>query len=128
MVTIDQKAGKKETAYLLNQIICGDNSETHTVREWLLESGVPVHDEFFYKWHEQIGEMHLKVKTIEGMCSSAEVVHITWDLMSILLYLNYDIAESFDEQFDHNMHHLNKMLDGLLTGEGADEDERREES
>lgn len=62
------------------------------------------------------------------MCSSAEIVHFTWDLMSILLYLNYDIAEPFDEQFDHNMHHLNKVLDGLLAGEGADEDERREES
>ena len=98
------------------------------MREWLLEGGMPVHDEFFYKWHEQIGEMHLKVKAIEGMCSSAEIVHITWDFMSILLYLNYDIDEPFDEQFDHNMHYLNKMLDGLLAGEGADEDERREES
>ena len=48
--------------------------------------------------------------------------------MSILLYLNYDIAKPFDEQFDHNMYHLNKMLDGLLAGEGVDEDERREES
>lgn len=128
MAATETSTGKKETSYLLNPIICGDNSEAHTVREWLLESGVPVRDEFFYKWYEQIEEMHLKVKAIEGMCSSAEVVHITWDLMSILLYLNYDIAEPFDEQFDHNMHHLNKMLDGLLAGEGADEDERREES
>ncbi len=60
MVTIDQKAGKKEIAYLLNQIICGDNSETHTVREWLLAGGVPVQDEFFYKWHEQIRRNALK--------------------------------------------------------------------
>mgnify|MGYP000425916210 CR=1 FL=1 len=128
MVAIDQESGEKKTTYLIDPIICGDNSQTRTVRERLLESGVPVYDKFFYKWHEQIGEMHLKVKAIEGMCSSAEIVHITWDLMSILLYLNYDIDEPFDEQFDHNMHYLNKMLDGLLAGEGADEDERREES
>lgn len=69
----------------------------------------------------------MKVKAIEGMCS-AEVMCITWDLMSILLYFNYDIAKPFDEQFKYNIHHLNKVLDGLLAGEGVDEDERREES
>lgn len=127
MVAIDQESGDKKTAYLINPIICGDKSEAHTVREWLLESGVPVHDEFFYKWHEQIGEMHLKVKAIEVMCS-AEVMCITWDLMSILLYFNYEIAKPFEDQFDYNMHYLNKMLDGLLAGEGVNEDERREES
>ena len=88
---------------------------------------MPLQDEFFYKWHEQLGEMHMKVKAIESMCSS-EVMRIIWDLMSILLYFNYEIAEPFDEQFDYNMRHLNKMLDGLLAGEGVDEDERREES
>ena len=41
------------------------------------------------------------------MCSS-EVMRIIWDLMSILLYFNYEIAEPFDEQFDYNMRHLNK--------------------
>ena len=97
------------------------------IRGWLLEGGVPLQDEFFYKWHEQLGEMHMKVKAIESMCSS-EVMRIIWDLMSILLYFNYEIAEPFDEQFDYNIRHLNKMLDGLLAGEGVDEDERREES
>lgn len=127
MVAIDQESGDKKTAYLINPIICGDKSETHTVRGWLLEGGVPLQDEFFYKWHEQLGEMHMKVNAIESMCSS-EVMRIIWDLMSILLYFNYEIAEPFDEQFDYNMRHLNKMLDGLLAGEGVDEDERREES
>lgn len=127
MVAIDQESGEKKAAYLINPITCGDKSETHTVHDWLLEGGVPLQDEFFYKWHEQLGEMHMKVKAIESMCSS-EVMRIILDLMSILLYFNYDTAESFDEQFNYNMHHLNKMLDGLLAGEGVDEDERREES
>lgn len=127
MVAIDQESGEKKTTYLIDPIICGYNSQTRTVRERLLESGVPVYDKFFYKWHEQVGEMHLKVKAIEGMCS-AEIMRITWDLMSILLYFNYDIDEPFDDQFDYNMHHLNKMLDGLLAGKGADKDERREKS
>lgn len=116
MAATETSTGKKETSYLLNPIICVDKPEAHTVHEWLLEGGMPVHDEFFYKWHEQIGEMHLKVKAIEGMCSSAEIVHITWDLMSILLR-----SGKPDLQFCHSLESgvitMNNEIIGKVSAE-----------
>ena len=51
-VTVDQKAAKTvnakigEIQYVFINPGCGDNAETHTVREWLSEFGIPVEDEF----------------------------------------------------------------------------------
>ena len=59
-VTVDQKAAKTvnakigEIQYVFTNPGCGDNAETHTVREWLSEFGIPVEDEFFKLWHQKI--------------------------------------------------------------------------
>ena len=39
--------GKSEVKYLLQPIECGDNSQTHTVREWLADFDIKLEDEAF---------------------------------------------------------------------------------
>lgn len=40
---------KAEIQYILDPSECGNRSETHTVREWLSEFGIPLDDPFFRK-------------------------------------------------------------------------------
>lgn len=40
--------------YIFTNPGCGDASETHTVREWLRDFGIPEQDEFFIKWQETV--------------------------------------------------------------------------
>ena len=47
-ISLDKQSGVRTTAYLLNRVACGDGTKRHSVREWLLENGVPLHDEFYF--------------------------------------------------------------------------------
>ena len=44
----------EDIIYILMEPMCGDNSEKHTVREWLEGFNIPLDDEFFVKWHETV--------------------------------------------------------------------------
>ena len=84
-----QKTGKKDLIPAQPDNLRRQLRGAHSAR-WLLESGVPVHDEFFYKWYEQIEEMHLKVKAIKGMCSSGgRAHHMGFDVHSAVSQLRY---------------------------------------
>ena len=46
-----------EVQYIFTDPGCGDNSETHTVREWLSDFDIALEDEFFMKWNEFISSL-----------------------------------------------------------------------
>lgn len=41
----------QETGYLYVNPECGDDTEVHTVREWLSQFGIPLEDPFFLEWN-----------------------------------------------------------------------------
>lgn len=87
--------------YIFTDPGCGDNSETHTVREWLGEFGIPLEDEFFLAWNRMISEMGTifhkgeKVLSEEGMMAA-------WNLTFVKIYLDYDMTKEFLPQFKEN--------------------------
>lgn len=118
-ISLDRQSGTRTTAYLLNRVTCGDGAKRHIVREWLLESGVPLHDEFYLKWSAMLPELHDKVSRLETLCTR-EAMNTVWDLMSWLMYLRYDTAKVFDAQFNENASSLAHLLDKLLEEDKED--------
>ena len=87
--------------YIFTDPGCGDDSETHTVREWLGDFGIPLEDEFFLAWNQMISELGTifhkgeKVLSEEGMMAA-------WNLTFVKIYLDYDTGKEFMPQFKEN--------------------------
>ena len=87
--------------YIFTDPGCGDDSETHTVREWLGDFGIPLEDEFFLAWNQMISELGTifhkgeKVLSEEGMMAA-------WNLTFVKIYLDYDMTKEFLPQFKEN--------------------------
>lgn len=87
--------------YIFTDPGCGDDSETHTVREWLGNFGIPLEDEFFLAWNQMISELGTifhkgeKVLSEEGMMAA-------WNLTFVKIYLDYDTSKDFMSQFKEN--------------------------
>lgn len=81
-VTVDPKNAKSanfkigEIQYIFTNPGCGDNAETHTVREWLSEFGIPVEDEFFKLWHQKIFQLGSIFRKAEKVCAITQ-----WNLL-----------------------------------------------
>ena len=118
-ISLDKLSGVRTTAYLLNRVACGDGTKRHSVREWLLENGVPLHDEFYFKWSALLPELRDKVSRMEPLCT-CEAMNTVWDLMCWLMYLRYDTVKAFDAQFDANVASLVHLLDKLLAEDKED--------
>ena len=106
-LTID--SSKNRTEFTVGDIIyinqdphCGDNRKTHTVREWLEASNIPVEDEFFVKWHSTIAQIGMTVHDAEKKADD-ERMNRYFNLLFGLLYAAYDFKEDFLTQFNRNI-------------------------
>ena len=88
---------------------CGDNAETHTVREWLGEFGISLEDEFFIKWQCTIMELGQFFRTAEKTASE-HIMELSWTVAFIGLYLNYDTDQEFMLQFEKNVREIKTLL------------------
>ena len=101
-VTVDQKAAKTvnakigEIQYVFTNPGCGDNAETHTVREWLSEFGIPVEDEFFKLWHQKIFQLGSIFRKAEKVCSDHTMEH--------------DTSKDFLPQFEENSEKILNLM------------------
>lgn len=89
---------------------CGDNAETHTVREWLGEFGIPVEDEFFVKWQTVICRLAPLMRKAMDLFSQSTVNKML-TLIFVKLYLDYDLNEEFLPQFEKNTELLMSLMD-----------------
>ena len=88
---------------------CGDDSETHTVREWFGEFGIPMEDEFFVKWQRTLSAVSSAIRRFEkGL--SPETMNTIWNVVFGLTYLNYDTEQDFTEQFSDNAAKVMKLI------------------
>lgn len=110
---VNEKDKKSVTAeqieYIFTDPGCGDNSESHTVREWLGAFGIPLEDEFFVKWQDVIMKLGPMIqKCIDQF--SEETVNRVITLAYVKLYLDYDTNKEFMPQFVENT----KFIQGLM--------------
>lgn len=95
--------------YLLQPPECGDESEAHTVREWLTGFDIKLEDEAFIRWHIAVMEIGDALKKLEQTQDMMTMVQI-WATARILMYLNYNTAEDFLPQLERNIKYLLELL------------------
>lgn len=98
--------------YIMNPIECGDSSEEHTVREWVESFGIPVHDRDFLVWQKVLFAVRQRIVALEKMLTDSSM-ELIWSITYQALYLDYDIAQSFQEQFQKNSERLIDALDKI---------------
>ena len=101
-----------EVKYLLQPITCGDESETHTVREWLSGFDIKLEDEAFVQWQKAISRFSNKFKELEKKQDMLTMMEI-WFVVRVSLYLQYDTSKDFLPQFNYNVENLLKLLDDI---------------
>ena len=87
--------------YIFNKPGCGDDSEIHTVREWLGSFGIPLDDYFFRRWNSLIMKLVEFVRTLEKSFSP-DGMNMVWSSIYVTFYLGYDMARPFLPQFEEN--------------------------
>lgn len=118
IVAGDMKEGLKNISqnqiqYIFNNPGCGDDSEAHTVREWLELFGIPVPDEFFLKWQQTVLELGNIFRSLEkGM--SPNIMEQVWTAAFVGLYLSYDLEQEFLSQFEENSKKFFDMLNSAF--------------
>ena len=98
--------------YLLQPPECGDESETHTVREWLSGFDIKLEDEAFVQWLKAISRFSNKFKELEKKHDMLTMMEI-WFVVRVSLYLQYDTSKDFLPQFNYNVDNLLKLLDDI---------------
>jgi len=98
--------------YIINPIECGDASEEHTVREWVESFGLPVHDSDFLAWQKAMFAVRQRIVELEKVLPDSSM-ELVWSITYQALYLNYDIDQSFQEQFHKNAERLIDALDKI---------------
>ena len=106
----------KDIRFFLTDPGCGDDSETHTVREWLGEFGLPVEDEFFIEWQRCLIELSQCLQKLEKKLGAD--MGLIWSLTGSVLYLVYDMEKPFEPQFRAHVGELQQMIHEL-AGEGS---------
>ena len=108
----DYNAESIEVKYLLQPPECGDESETHTVREWLNGFDIKLEDEAFVQWQKAISRFSNKFKELEKKQDILTMMEI-WFVVRVSLYLQYDTSMDFLPQFNYNVENLLKLLDDI---------------
>lgn len=106
----------KDIRHFFSEPGCGDDSETHTVREWLGEFGLSPEDEFFIKWQKCLFELSMCFCRLEKKLG-ADMGPI-WSLTGSILYLMYDIEKPFEPQFSAHLGELHKLISELAEEGG----------
>lgn len=96
---------EEDIQYFFTNPGCGDEDETHTVREWLESFGIPVADVFFAKWQNVVYQLSMSFRELEKSVSP-KVMELFWNAAFGELYLEYDKDQEFLLQFEQNMERL----------------------
>lgn len=101
-----------EVKYLLQPFTCGDESETHTVREWLSGFDIKLEDEAFIRWHQVVAQFGNKIRQLEKDQDMLTMIEV-WFMIRVVMYLRYDTDMEFMPQFEENVQNLLELLDDI---------------
>ena len=112
----DLETGKPlpEILYIFDKPHCGDDSETHTVREWLGSFHIPVDDPFYLEWSEALVFFAEAMRKLEKVHPAATAIVIRPAVYEHL-YLAYNTREDFLPQFQENLKKTREFFQALLA-------------
>lgn len=100
--------------YVFTNPDCGDATETHTVQEWFRNFNFPLKDDYFFTCTKTQAtlckHLHLLEKSVPG-----KIMLRIWNAILISLYLNYEITEDFQTQFQQNSDAILSLIETLRT-------------
>ena len=111
-----QHFGKSERIiYLIifNNPECDDGSETHTVREWFHNFDIPVEDDYFFTWIKTQATLCNHLHFLEEHLSEKTML-LAWNTTLISLYLDYNITEDFQTQFQQNSAKILSLIETMM--------------
>lgn len=112
MIDKKRKDGSLTTddiSYLFINPSCGDQSETHTVREWLNNFGIPLNDSYFLAWQELFINLSSMFRKAEKKIHP-DLMEQLWRFTFVKLYLEYDMKMEFMPQFEENAQALIRLM------------------
>ena len=104
-----EKISASQIQYIFTNPGCGDNAETHTVREWLGEFG---------KWQQAIMEFGQFFREAEKT-ASGRIMELSWTAAFVGLYLHYETDQEFLPQFEKNVLEITALLQMAPIKEGG---------
>lgn len=113
-----EEISTSQIQYIFTDPGCGDNTETHTVREWFGAFGMTLEDEFYVKWNQAVMELGIFFREAEKTANE-HVLELSWTVTLVLLYLNYETNQEFAPQFEENVKELCALLATAPTNEGT---------
>ena len=105
--------------YIFSDPGCGDDSETHTVREWLHDFNLSEEDDFFRKWNRVLVRLSTAFCEMEEK-TEAKLMNLIWSSTFVVLYMHYDMEKPFLPQFGENAEHIQTLV--LMASETEQED------
>ena len=113
--SVPEKFTAENIEYIFTDPGGGDETETHTVREWLRDFGISDKDEFFLKWQKTILDLSEIFRAAEKKTDTSRMVFV-WNLTFIALYLNYETEKDFWPQFEENAKGILEAVQKMLCG------------
>lgn len=101
-----------EVKYMLQPPECGDESETHTVREWLSGFDISLEDKVYLRWNQVLSELSVKLQQLEKKWDMMTMMEI-WFITRIIMYENYEHDLDFLPQLDFNFQGLMSLLNNI---------------
>jgi len=98
--------------FLQDDVKCGNQSETHTVRDWLAGFDIPTEDAAFIGWNIALAKVLPRVQANEPKLGPLSQ-HLLWDSLLVGLYLNYETDKEYLPQLEANVQSISDLLDKL---------------
>ncbi len=112
---------KSKVMYFHSGCFCGSQNGHQTVREWLEEFHLLESESFFILWSQVVAETSMFLRKLEKMTTNQDLVCMAWDMVCMMLYIQYDTKKEFAPQFDRNVQQLRKIIADIerLGGVGS---------
>lgn len=101
-----------EVKYLLQPLECGDESETHTVREWLSGFDIALEDKAYLLWNQALSQISVKLQELEKKWNMMTMMDI-WFVTRVVMYENYEHDKEFLPQLEFNFAGLKSLLQDI---------------
>ena len=101
---------KSKVMYFHGGCFGGSQNGHQTVREWLEEFHLLESESFFILWSQVVAETSMFLRKLEKMTTNQDLVCMAWDMVCMMLYIQYDTKKEFAPQFDRNVQQLRKII------------------
>lgn len=110
---------KSEVIYFHSGCFCGSQTGHQTVREWLEEFHLLESESFLIQWSQVLMETSQFLRRLEKMITDQDIMNMTWSMVYVLLFIQYDTGKEFQPQFDSNVEELRKHITAIESMGGA---------